>query len=163
MKKSITLIGMAGAGKSSIGKKLANYLKFDFIDSDQLIKSNHNKSLQEILVDKGILEFKKIEEAAILSVEFNKTILATGGSVIFSKKAMKHIKSNSSVIYLEVPFENIIDRVSDFSDRGFIKSADQTIKQAFNERESMYREFADYIVLNNESLESCLNKILRVI
>ena len=163
MKKSITLIGMAGAGKSSIGKKLANYLKFDFIDSDQLIKSNHNKSLQEILVDKGILEFKKIEEAAILSVEFNKTILATGGSVIFSKKAMKYIKSNSSVIYLEVPFENIIDRVSDFSDRGFIKSADQTIKQAFNERESMYREFADYIVLNNESLESCLNKILRVI
>ena len=163
MKKSITLIGMAGAGKSSIGKKLANYLKFDFIDSDQLIKSNHNKSLQEILVDKGILEFKKIEEAAILSVEFNKTVLATGGSVIFSKKAMKHIKSNSSVIYLEVPFENIIDRVSDFSDRGFIKSADQTIKQAFNERESMYREFADYIVLNNESLESCLNKILRVI
>ena len=163
MKKSITLIGMAGAGKSSIGKKLANYLKFDFIDSDQLIKSNHNKSLQEILVDKGILEFKKIEEAAILSVEFNKTILATGGSVIFSKKSMKYIKSNSSVIYLEVPFENIIDRVSDFSDRGFIKSADQTIKQAFNERESMYREFADYIVLNNESLESCLNKILRVI
>ena len=163
MKKSITLIGMAGAGKSSIGKKLANYLKFDFIDSDQLIKSNHNKSLQEILVDKGILEFKKIEESAVLSVEFNKTVLATGGSVIFSKKAMKHIKSNSSVIYLEVPFENIIDRVSDFSDRGFIKSADQTVKQAFNERESMYREFADYIVLNNESLESCLNKILRVI
>ena len=163
MQKSITLIGMAGAGKSSIGKKLANYLKFDLIDSDQLIESNHNKYLQEILDDKGILEFKKIEEAAILSVEFNKTVLATGGSVIFSKKATKHIKSNSSVIYLEVPFEDIIERVSDFSDRGFIKRADQTIKQAFDERESMYRELADYIVLNNESLESCFNKILRVI
>ena len=154
---------MAGAGKSSIGKKLANYLKFELIDSDQLIETNQNKSLQEILVEKGIQEFKKIEEAAILSVEFNQTVLATGGSAIFSKKAMNFIKSNSSVIYLEVPFENIIDRVSDFSDRGFIKSADQTVKQAFNERESMYREFADYIVLNNESLESCLNKILKVI
>ena len=163
MSNSISLIGMAGAGKSSIGKKLANYLKFDLIDSDHLIEANHNKPLQEVLVEKGILEFKKIEEEAILSVEFNKTILATGGSVIFSKKAMKHIKSNSSVIFLEVPYEDIIDRVSDFSDRGFIKGVDQTIKQAFNERESIYREFADYIVPNNEGLDSCFNKILRFI
>ena len=95
MKKSISLIGIAGAGKSSIGKKLANYLKFDLIDSDQLIEANQNKSLQEILVENGIKEFKKIEEAAILSVEFNQTVLATGGSAIFSKKAMNYIKSNS--------------------------------------------------------------------
>ena len=85
---------MAGAGKSSIGKKLANYLKFDLIDSDLLIEADWNKSLQEILVETGIQEFKKIEEAAILSVEFNQTVLATGGSAIFSKKAMNFIKSN---------------------------------------------------------------------
>ena len=90
---------MAGAGKSSIGRKLANYLKFDLIDSDKLIETNQNKSLQEVLVENGIQKFKKIEEAAILSIEFNKTVSATGGSVIFSKKAMSHIKSNSSVIY----------------------------------------------------------------
>ena len=154
---------MAGAGKSSIGKKLANYLKFDLIDSDQLIEANQNKSLQEILVENGIQEFKKIEEAAILSVEFNQTVLATGGSAIFSKKAMNHIKSNSSVIYLEVSFEDIMDRVPDFSNRGFIKEADQTMEYAFNERENIYREFADYIVTNNEGLESCFNKILSVI
>ena len=154
---------MAGAGKSSIGKKLANYLKFDLVDSDQVIEANHNKSLQEILVDNGIQEFKKIEEAAILSVEFNQTVLATGGSAIFSKKAMNHIKSNSSVIYLEVSFEDIMDRVPDFSNRGFIKEADQTMEYAFNERENIYREFADYIVTNNEGLESCFNKILSVI
>ena len=154
---------MAGAGKSSIGKKLANYLKFELIDSDQLIEANQNKSLQEILVENGIQEFKKIEEAAILSVEFNQTVLATGGSAIFSKKAMNHIKSNSSVIYLEVSFEDIMDRVPDFSNRGFIKEADQTMEYAFNERENIYREFADYIVTNNEGLESCFNKILSVI
>ena len=163
MKKSISLIGMAGAGKSSIGRKLANYLKFDLIDSDQLIESNQNKSLQGVLVENGIQKFKKIEEAAILSVEFNHTVLATGGSVIFSKKAMNHIKSNSSVIYLEVSYEDIMYRISDFSNRGFIKEADQTMKHAFNERESIYREFADHIVTNNEDLESCFNKILRVI
>ena len=129
---------MAGAGKSSIGKKLANYLKFDLIDSDQLIETNQNKSLQEVLVEHGIQEFKKIEEAAILSVEFDQTILATGGSVIFSKKAMNYIKSNSSVIYLEVPFEDIMNRIRDFSNRGFIKEADQTMMHAFNEIEVIY-------------------------
>ena len=154
---------MAGAGKSSIGKMLADYLKFELVDSDQLIESNQNKSLQEILVENGIQEFKKIEEAAILSVEFNQTVLATGGSAIFSKKAMNHIKTNSSVIYLEVSFEDIMDRVPDFSNRGFIKEPDQTIEHAFHERENKYREFADYIVTNNEGLESCFNKILSVI
>jgi len=154
---------MAGAGKSSIGKKLANYLKFDLIDSDQLIEANQNKSLQEIMVENGIQEFKKIEEAAILSVEFNQTVLATGGSVIFSKKAMNHIKSNSSVIYLEVSFENIMDRIPDFSNRGFIKKVDQSVRHAFNERENIYKNFADHIVTNNEGIDSCFKKILRVI
>ena len=154
---------MAGAGKSSIGKKLANYLKFNFIDSDQLIETSQKKSLQEVLVKNGIEEFKKIEEAAILSVGFTETVLATGGSAIFSKKAMNHIKSNSSVIYLEVSFEDIMDRISDFSNRGFIKGADQTMEDAFNERETIYREFADHIVTNNDGVESCFNKILSVI
>ena len=154
---------MAGAGKSSIGKKLANYLKFNFIDSDQLIETSQKKSLQEVLVKNGIEEFKKIEEAAILSVGFTETVLATGGSAIFCKKAMNHIKSNSSVIYLEVSFEDIMDRVPDFSNRGFIKEADQTMEDAFNERESIYREFADHIVINNDGVESCFNKILSVI
>ncbi len=154
---------MAGAGKSSIGKKLANYLRFDFVDSDELIETNQNKSLQEILIENGIQEFKKIEETAILSIKFNQIVLATGGSVIFSKKAMNYIKSNSLVFYLEVSFEDIINRIPDFSNRGFIKEADQTIQNAFNERESIYREFADYIVPNNEGLESCFNKIVRII
>ena len=154
---------MAGAGKSSFGKKLANYLMFDLIDSDHLIEKNQNKSLQEVLVENGIQRFKEIEEAAILSVEFNQTVLATGGSAIFSKKAMNYIAGNSLVIYLEVSFEDIIDRIPDFSNRGFIKEADQTIKQAFNERENIYRKFADHIVTNNEGLESCFEKILRII
>ena len=94
---------------------------------------------------------------------YKRQVLATGGSAIFSKKAMNHIKSNSSVIYLEVSFEDIIDRVPDFSNRGFIKEPDQTMEHAFHERENKYREFADYIVTNNEGLESCFNKILSVI
>ena len=163
MNNSISLIGMAGAGKSSIGKLLASSLDFNFIDSDLLIEYYQKQSLQDLLDKRGHENFKKIEEEVILSVEFNQTVLATGGSAIFSKKAMNHIKSNSSVIYLEVSFEDIMSRIPDFSNRGFIKEAEQTMKQAFNERESIYRELADHIVTNNKDLESCFNKILKVI
>ena len=79
---------MAGAGKSSLGKKLAKHLDYDFIDSDLLIEKTKNNSLQKILDEVGIKKFKEIEEAALLSVKFNKTILATGGSAIFSEEAM---------------------------------------------------------------------------
>ena len=154
---------MAGAGKSSLGKKLAKHFDFNFIDSDKLIETVENKSLQEILDNRGIEKFKRIEEAALLSVKFNQTILATGGSAIFSKDAMSYIKNNSSVIYIEVCFEKILDRISNFSDRGFVKASHQTIQQAFNERVYVYRDFADHIVTNNADLESCFKKILRII
>ena len=154
---------MAGAGKSSLGKKLAKHFDFNFIDSDKLIETIANKSLQEILDESGIEEFKKIEEAALLSVKFNQIILATGGSAIFSKDAMSYIKNNSSVIYIEVSFEEILDRISNFSDRGFLKKSNQTIQEAFIERESLYKHYADYVVVNNTSLEKCLSEILYLI
>ena len=154
---------MAGAGKSSLGKKLAKHFDFNFIDSDKLIETIANKSLQEILDESGIEEFKKIEEAALLSVKFNQIILATGGSAIFSKDAMSYIKNNSSVIYIEVSFEEILDRISNFSDRGFLKKSNQTIQEAFIERESIYKHYADYVVVNNTSLEKCLREILYLI
>ena len=154
---------MAGAGKSSIGKELAKHLNFKFIDSDKLIEAINNKSLQEILDERGNDEFKKIEEAALMSVKFNQTILATGGSAIFSKDAMSYIKNNSSVIFIEVSLKEILNRISNFSDRGFVKATEQTIQQAFYEREDIYRGFADHIVTNNSDLESCFKEILRII
>tara|TARA_B100000424_G_scaffold265457_1_gene255106 strand:+ start:276 stop:767 length:492 start_codon:yes stop_codon:yes gene_type:complete len=163
MKKSISLIGMAGAGKSSLGNKLAKHLDYEFIDSDLLIEKTKNKSLQKILDEVGTKKFKEIEEAALLSVKFNKTILATGGSAIFSEEAMYYIKKNSSVIYIEVSLEEIVDRVSNFSSRGFVKESNQTIQQAFNAREEIYKNFSDHIVSNNRDLESCFKEILGLI
>ena len=163
MKKSISLVGMAGAGKSSIGKKLADYLGFNFIDSDLLIETEHQESLQQVLDGSGKENFLKIEEKALMSIEFNNTILATGGSAIFSELAMEYLRSRSSIIFIEAPYDKIIERVSNFSERGFLKSSDQTIQEAFVERQLLYKHFADYVVVNDASQEMCLKKILGLI
>ena len=163
MNNSISLIGMAGAGKSSIGKKLAEHLNFDFIDSDLLIEKRYGQSLQDILNQNGNEKFKEIEEGALLSVEFNQIVLATGGSAVFCDTAMEYIKENSTVIYLEVTYEDISARISNFSERGLIKRPDQTIQEAYKEREGRYQNFADHIVQNNGKIEACLNKILSLV
>tara|TARA_B100000886_G_scaffold206621_1_gene142835 strand:- start:514 stop:1008 length:495 start_codon:yes stop_codon:yes gene_type:complete len=163
MKKSISLVGMAGAGKSSIGKKLADCLGFSLIDSDLLIETEYRESLQQVLDRFGKEDFLKIEEKVLISIEFNNTVLATGGSAIFSELAMDYIRKSSSIIFIEAPYDKIIDRVSNFSERGFLKRSNQTIQEAFIERESLYKHYADYVVANNESQEKCLKKILDLI
>ena len=160
MKKSISLVGMAGAGKSSIGKQLADHLGFSFTDSDLLIEAEHKESLQRVLDKFGKENFLKIEEKVLMSIEFNNTVLATGGSAIFSQLAMDYLRSRSSIIFIKVPYDKIVERVSNFSERGFLKSSNQTIQQAFNERQLLYNHFADYEVVNDASQEKCLKKIL---
>ena len=91
MNNSISLIGMAGAGKSSIGKKLAKHLNFNFVDSDLIIEKKYGESLQNILNENGNKKFKEIEEGALLSVEFKEIVLATGGSAVFCDAAMDYI------------------------------------------------------------------------
>ena len=98
-----------------------------------------------------------------MSIEFNNTILATGGSAIFSELAMDYIRSRSSIIFIEAPYNKIVERVSNFSERGFLKSSDQTIQEAFVERQFLYKHFADFEVVNDASQEKCLNKILDLI
>ena len=109
MKKSISLIGMAGAGKSSIGKKLADHLGFSLIDSDLLIETEYRESLQQVLDRFGKEDFLKIEEKVLISIEFNNTVLATGGSAIFSELAMDYIRKSSSIIFIEASYDKIID------------------------------------------------------
>mgnify|MGYP001256308092 CR=1 FL=1 len=163
MNNSISLIGMAGAGKSSIGEKLAKQLNFNFVDSDLLMEEKSGKSLQDILIQQGNKEFKEIEEGALLSVKFNKIVLATGGSAVFCSTAMDYIKENSTVIYLEVPYKDISDRISNFSERGLLKRSNQTIQEAYKEREVLYQHYADHIVENSTTIDSCLNKILSLV
>ena len=163
MKTSISLIGMAGAGKSSIGEELARSLNLEFVDSDLVIEQKYGKSLQDILSQNGHERFKEIEEESLLSINFKGIVLATGGSAVFSKKAMQFIKENSIVIYLDATYQDITERVSNFSERGLIKRPDQTVEEAYKERKELYKQFADHTIKNDETINSCVKEILELI
>ena len=163
MKNSISLIGMAGAGKSSIGIKLAQQLNLKFVDSDLLIEERFAQTLQEILDDAGYLKLRAIEEEAILSIDLADTLLSTGGSAVYSDKSMQYLQQNSLVIYLEVPFDQILERVPSFLDRGFAKEPSQSIEDAFYEREELYQNSAHHIISNTTDLNSCVSKIIALI
>lgn len=154
---------MAGAGKSSIGEELARSLNLEFVDSDLVIEQKYGKSLQDILSQNGHERFKEIEEESLLSINFKGIVLATGGSAVFSKKAMQFIKENSIVIYLDATYQDITERVSNFSERGLIKRPDQTVEEAYKERKELYKQFADHTIKNDETINSCVNEILELI
>jgi len=163
MKNSISLIGMAGAGKSSIGIKVAQQLNLKFVDSDLLIEERFAQTLQEILDDAGYLKLRAIEEEVLLSIDLAGTVLSTGGSAVYSEKSMQYLQQNSLVIYLEVPFDQILERVPSFLDRGFAKEPSQSIEDAFCEREELYQNSAHHIISNTTDLNSCVSKIIALI
>ena len=163
MKNSISLIGMAGAGKSTVGRELANILNFRLIDSDVLIEEQQGKSLQKILDDEGYIRLREIENSVLKNLHFKEIILSTGGSAVYSDEAMKHIQQNSKVIFLDVSFSKIIDRVPSFYDRGFAKAPSQSIEDAFEERQELYNKYSHHIVSNTEDLHSCVSKIVELL
>ena len=163
MKNSISLIGMAGAGKSTVGRELAKILNFRLIDSDLLIEEQQGKSLQKILDDEGYIKLREIENSVLKNLHFKETILSTGGSAVYSDEAMKHIEQNSKVIFLDVPFNEILKRVPSFLDRGFAKAPSQSIEDAFEERQKLYKKYSHHIVCNTEDLYSCVSKIVELL
>ena len=163
MKNSISLIGMAGAGKSSVGRELAKRLGFRLIDSDALIEGQYGKRLQNILEDEGYIRLREIENIVLKDIQFNETILSTGGSAVYSDDAMEHIKQNSKVIFLDVPFSQILERVPSFLDRGFAKAPTQSIADAFAERQELYKKYSHYSVSNTKDLNYCVSRILELL
>ena len=106
-KNNITLIGMPGAGKSTIGIILAKYMAFGFIDTDVLIQINYQKSLQQIMDDADYLHLRRIEETEILKINIDRHVIATGGSAVYSEKAMAHLADISRVVFLKAAYETL--------------------------------------------------------
>ncbi len=147
---NITLIGMPGAGKSTIGIILAKNLGLGFIDTDVLIQINQQKTLQQIIDETDHLHLRAIEENEILKLNIDHHVIATGGSVVYSPKAMAHLLSMSTVLFLEVSFEELLRRIHNFESRGIAKAANQTFRELFEERQVLYRQYAEITVDGNE-------------
>ena len=150
---------MAGAGKSTIGKKLAKLLEFNFLDGDTMIEEKINQSIQSFLDHHGGKEFTKIEEEILLSIDLNKTVLATGGSAVLSDTAMNFLKKESEVIFLDVSYKNISERILNLSERGLVRESNQSLQDTYNQRLNLYKKYADHVVINDGDIDSCLKKL----
>lgn len=146
MRSNIVLIGMPGSGKSTCGVVAAKMLLKNFFDTDLLIQNIEGKSLQNIIDTKGNAYFTQAEEYAILDLDIQGTVIATGGSVIYSDKAMQHLKKLGKIIYLHLDYEQMCSRISNLSTRGVVMKKGETLLDMYNERLPLYDKWADAVI-----------------
>lgn len=142
----IILIGMPGSGKSTAGVLAAKGLLKNFFDTDLLIQNLQQKRLQTIIDEKGTDAFLKIEEAAVLSLKIDGTVIATGGSVVYSPAAMNHLKSMGLVIYLHLDYDTMMARIKNVSTRGVVLKAGNSYREMYEERLPLYQGYADVTI-----------------
>lgn len=146
MKNNIILIGMPSCGKSTIGVVLAKSLGYHFVDSDLVIQEESGQLLSEIIDRKGIDEFNRIENEVNAKLNCQKTVIATGGSVIYGSEAMEHLKSIGLVVYIELSFEELVERIGDLTQRGVSIKNGQSFFDLYNERIPLYEKYADITI-----------------
>lgn len=146
MKDNIVLIGMPGAGKSTVGVVLAKAKGYQFIDSDILIQEKHGKLLQELISEYGISGFRSIENDVNKSIQVQKSVIATGGSAIYCVEAMEHLSKMGTVVYLQLSFKEIEKRLGDLTARGVTLQKNQTLRELYQERIPFYEKYADKII-----------------
>ncbi|MFW6271319.1 MAG: shikimate kinase [Bacillota bacterium] len=159
---NIVLIGMSGAGKSTLGVLLAKALGIDFIDTDIIIQKSENSLLQEIIDNKGIEEFLKIEEKILSNLEIDNAVIATGGSAVYSEKAMNSLKKKGQIVYLHVPFVEIKRRLDNIKTRGIVMREGKSLNDVFEERMPLYQKYADKTIdCSDKDIEHCVSEIIK--
>lgn len=144
--KNVVLIGMPGAGKSTVGVVLAKILGYDFIDSDIVIQQQEGARLSEIIETKGIDGFISVENRVNANLWVEKSVIATGGSAVYGREAMEHLKESGVVVYLHLSYENVEKRLGDLKNRGVVMRAGETLKELYEERRKLYEAYADITV-----------------
>ncbi len=162
---NITLIGMAGAGKSTIGRALAKRLNYTFIDVDCLITEKTGMTLQALIDKQGDSALIKFEEEAILKLlKIEKCIISPGGSVVYSEKAMEHLKKVSKIVFLDASFRSIVKRIRNARNRGIVGLGDRSLRELFEERTILYKRYADFSikVKGREEIPEIVENIIRI-
>jgi len=160
--KSIVLIGMAGVGKSTIGKLLAKALGFTFIDVDEYILEKDGKKIQEIIDDEGEEALVRLETKRIYEIDLSGKVVAPGGSIIYSTELMEYLKRHTTMVYLDDSFENIEKKLTNASRRGIVGLKNKPLKQVYLERSHLYPKYADITVdcRGGESEDEMVDQIL---
>jgi len=148
--QNIILTGMPAVGKSTIGVLLAKRLGMAFVDTDIIIQTAEQKSLQALIRTNGLERFCDLEEAHILSLDCAATVIATGGSVVYREGAMRHLADSGVVVYLEIDLASLEKRLSDIDARGVVYAPGQTLADLYAERMALYRKTAHLTVTATE-------------
>lgn len=158
--KNIVLIGMPGVGKSTAGVVLAKVLGYEFIDADLIIQQQEGKLLREIIAEVGTDGFIEVENRANSQIEVEKSVIATGGSVVYGKEAMQHLREIGTVVYLKVSYDILEKRLHDIKGRGVVLKDGQDLRGLYEERVPLYEKYADITVCeDNLNVEQTIEKI----
>ena len=146
MKTNITLIGMPSAGKSTIGVLLAKRLGYSFIDADILIQETEGRLLKDIIAQEGMDGFLAVENRVNAGIKASRSVIAPGGSVIYGREAMEHLKEISTVVYLKMSYEELERRVGNVVDRAVALKEGMTLRDLYEERTAYYERYADLTI-----------------
>lgn len=151
-KSNIVLIGMPGCGKSTIGVVLAKVLGYRFLDADLLIQEQEGRRLSQIIEEEGIQGFDRIENQVNASIRAERTVIATGGSVVYGREAMEHLGDIGTIVYIKLPYEEIQKRLGDLNERGITIKDGQTLLDLYRERVPLYEKYA-HLTVETDGLE----------
>lgn len=161
MKNNIILIGMPAVGKSTVGVILAKILGYKFIDTDLIIQESENRLLHEIISAEGVDGFIQKENRIVSQIDTQKSVIATGGSVVYGTEAMKHLSENGVIIYLKLDYRRLKYRLGNIQNRGVVIRDGQKLSELFRERTPLYEKYADIVINeNNRSIEQTVAEII---
>ena len=157
---NIILIGMPGAGKSTIGVILAKVSGYHFVDADIVIQQEEGRLLKDIIASEGVDGFIDVENRINAGINTDKTIIATGGSVVYGKEAMEHYKKIGTIVYLKLQYEELEKRLGDIKNRGVVLREGHDLKALYEERCPLYEQYADFVIdETGEGVEETLEKV----
>ncbi len=159
--ENISLIGMAGCGKSTLGKALSKELNVDFVDTDNLIEDKHQLTLEQIKTKYGYQFLRTEEEKVIMNITSSIKIISTGGSAVYSDKSMLHLSKFSKIIYLDTPFEIIKNRIENGKDRGLAVAPGTSIEDAYKERIVLYKKWSAVELDGSLSIDELVSHTVR--
>ena len=163
-KPNITLIGMPGVGKSTIGVILAKIIGYEFVDSDIVIQKQEGKLLREIIADVGSIGFLKIENRVHAEMELTNSIISPGGSICYCTQGLEHLREISTVVYLKLDYPQLKRRLGNLTARGVVLKTGQSLYDLYKERIPLYEKYAHVVIdETNLSVEETIKAVMNAL